>query len=150
MSPKIQIPKWLSISDVDLRKIDLGIRIKPLTNSDLRSGVIMRGPIVLAAHPNTPDVRKSLLPRIMTNVRFINEGSSYMIEYTGSPYRITELDIKPRVIPMLNGIRIETTDGIPYMLRKLLRGDLQLFRFGPGSAEEEVMPFLRSFWGVDE
>lgn len=144
----VQIPKWSGLTKSDLTKIDLGARLKPITRSEGESGILLRGPVVLSATPRTPDLAKRRLPVIMTNVRLIKTNSRFFVEYTGSPYALTEFEIKPIIRPTTNGLLITTVDGTQAKLRKILRGDLQMFRFGPGSSQTEVQPFLELFWGI--
>jgi hypothetical protein len=146
MAEKLKIPKWSGLIEADLKKIDLGRRFKPITRQDAESGLLLRGPVVLAAAPQTPEVSRRRLPIIMTNVRLISENNRFFVEYTGSPYRITEFPIQPRIRPTIGGIDIQTETGETVRLRKLLRGDLQMFRFGHGSEETEIEGFLEKFW----
>jgi hypothetical protein len=146
MAAKLKIPKWSGLIQTDLEKIDLGARIKPITRSEAESGLLLRGPVVLAAVPQTSDGAKRQLPIIMTNVRLLDENNRFMVEYTGSPYRITEFHISPRIRPTIGGLLLRLENGEQVKLRKLLRGDLDMFRLGNGSGETEIRPFLEGFW----
>jgi hypothetical protein len=131
MAGKLKIPKWSGLTQMDLERVDLGARIKPITRSEAESGLLLRGPVVLSAVPETSDGGKRQLPVIMTNVRLLEENNRFFIEYTGSPYRVTEFHIRPRIRPTVGG---------------LLRGDLEMFTIGNGSGETELRPFLEGFW----
>lgn len=148
MKGNIQIPKWSGLVYSDIAKIDLGARVKPITRSEGESGLVMRGPVVLSAVQSTPDAAKRRLPIIMSNVRLIKTNNQFFIEYTGSPYVLTDFEIKPTIRPTNNGLLVTTVDGTVAKLRKILKGDLQMFRFGPGSSQTEIQPFLELFWEV--
>lgn len=149
MNSDLKIPKWSGLSKKDLRKIDLGRRVKPISQSEAESGLVLRGPVVLSALPATPDAAKKRLPIIMTNVRLLNRGNRFFVEYTGSPFYITEFEIRPVIRPVANGLVVTTIDGTPAKLRRLLNGDLQLFRFAKGVSETEVSGFLEVFWSSE-
>jgi len=146
MAGKLKIPKWSGLTQMDLERVDLGARIKPITRSEAESGLLLRGPVVLSAVPETSDGGKRQLPVIMTNVRLLEENNRFFIEYTGSPYRVTEFHIKPRIRPTVGGLLVQMENGEQVKLRKLLRGDLEMFTLGNGSGETELRPFLEGFW----
>lgn len=148
MKSKIRVPKWSGLVEKDLIKLDLGAKVKPITRSEAESDLVLRGPIVISATPATPDTSKRLLPVIMTNVRLLKVNNQFFIEYTGSPYTLVDFEIRPTIRSVANGLLVTTADGTQVKLRKLLKGDLPMFRYGPGSSQTEIQPFLESFWDV--
>lgn len=148
MSTKLKIPRWSGLTEDMIKGIDLGASIKPISRQEAESGLLMRGPIVLTAIPSTPEPAKRRLPVIMTNIRLIEEGGLYQVEYTGTPYRITDFQVKPPLRPTMNGILVTLTDGTPAKMRRLKAGDLQLFRYGQGVGQTSVAAFLEEFWGM--
>lgn len=146
MATKLKIPKWSGLIQTDLEKVDLGARVRPITRPEAESGLLIRGPVFLSAIPQTSEEGKRRLPVVMTNVRLLEVDNRFMVEYTGSPFRITEFYIRPRIKPTIGGLLVQLENGEQVKLRKLLRGDLGIFTIGGGSSETEVGPFLEGFW----
>ena len=148
MSTKLKIPRWSGLTEDLIRRVDLGSAVKPISRQEAESGLLIRGPVVLVAVPGTPEPAKRRLPVILTNIRLIEEGGVFKVEYTGTPYRITDFAIRPPLRPTTNGILVNTADGTPAKFRRLKAGDLQLFRYGNGTGETTVSAFLEEFWDM--